>query len=176
MPTVRFARPIALLASAALLATLVGCSNEPDSPTESNQATLSGPDAKPGLAASDGKLVLPVIAGRPAAAYFTVRNDGAEPVTLAGVSVLGAEKAEMHQTNGGSMAAVESLPIDPGASVVFAPGGLHVMVFGLPETLKTGGNAEVTLTFSDGDKLSMPLRVESMGVDAGDHGMEGMHH
>ncbi|HUD28564.1 MAG TPA: copper chaperone PCu(A)C [Novosphingobium sp.] len=172
MQTVKLSRPIALLASAALIAALGGCGKEPDSPTESNEATLSGPDAKPGLAASDGKIVLPVIAGRPAAVYFTVRNDGAEPVTLSAVSVLGAEKAEMHQTNGGSMAAVASLPIDPGASVVFAPGGLHVMVFGLPETLKPGGNAELTLTFSDGDKLSMPLRVETMGSDD----MQGMHH
>lgn len=174
MPTVKFARPIALLASAALIAALGGCGKEPDSPTESNEATLSGPDAKPGLAASDGKLVLPVISGRPAAAYFTVRNDGAEPVTLAGVHVSGAGKAEMHQTNGGSMGAVASLPIDPGASVVFAPGGLHVMVFELADTLKPGGNAELTLTFSDGDKLSMPLHVEAMG--SGEHDMEGMHH
>jgi copper(I)-binding protein len=175
LPTVKFAPPIALLASVAIFATLGACGKEPDSPTESNEATLSGPDAKPGLAASDGKLILPVIAGRPAAVYFTVRNDGAEPVTLAGVHVSGAGKAEMHESKGGSMAAVASLPIDPGASVVFAPGGLHVMVFELADTLKPGGSAELTLTFSDGDKLSMPLRVEAMG-GSGDHDMEGMHH
>lgn len=167
-------RPFALLASAALIASLAACGKEPDSPTASNDATLSGPDAKPGLVASDGKLVLPVIGGRPAAVYFTVRNDGAEPVTLAAVSILGAGKAEMHETKGGSMGKVDSLPVDPGASVVFAPGGLHVMVFDLPAALKAGGKAELTMTFSDGDKLSMPLAVEAMGGDMGD--MEGMHH
>ncbi|WP_235037788.1 MULTISPECIES: copper chaperone PCu(A)C [unclassified Novosphingobium] len=170
-------RPLALLLTAALALTLGACGKEPDSPTASNEATLTGPDAKPGLVASDGKLMLPVIAGRPAAAYFTVRNDGAEPVTLAAVSILGAGKAEMHQTNGGSMGKVDSLPIDPGASVVFAPGGLHVMAFELPATLKAGGKAELTMTFSDGDKLSMPLDVEKMGGDMGGMGnMEGMHH
>ena len=170
----KIARATALLTCAALAAMLPGCGNEPDSPTESNEATVSAPVAKPGLAASDGKLVLPVVAGRPAAVYFTVRNDGSEPVTLAGVHVSGAEKAEMHQSKGGSMDAVPSLPIDPGASVVFAPGGLHVMVFGLADALKPGGNAELTLTFSDGDKLSMPLRIEAIGASAG-HDMEGMH-
>lgn len=178
-------RPFALLASAALIASLAACGKEPDSPTASNDATLSGPDAKPGLVASDGKLVLPVIGGRPAAVYFTVRNDGGLPVTLAGVHVEGAGKAQMHQTNGGSMAAVESLPIDPGASVIFAPGGLHVMAFGLSNKLKAGGTAELTLTFSDGDKLSMPLQIEAMGAAAGDdmsghdmkgHDMQGMQH
>ncbi|WP_404481040.1 copper chaperone PCu(A)C [Novosphingobium sp. BL-52-GroH] len=167
---------LALLLSAGLLAGLGACGKEPDSPTASNEATLSGPDAKPGLVASDGKLVLPVVAGRPGAVYFTVRNDGAEPVTLAGVHVDGAAKAQMHQTNGGSMSAIESLPIDPGASVVFAPGGLHVMAFDLSPKVQAGGTAELTLTFSDGDKLSMPLQVEKMGAgtDMGD--MEGMQH
>ncbi|PNU04896.1 copper chaperone PCu(A)C [Novosphingobium guangzhouense] len=172
---------LSILCSIALACALAGCGKTPDSPSESNEATLSGPDAKPGMAASDGKLILPIIAGRPGAVYFTVRNDGAEPVTLAGVHVSGVGRAEMHQTNGGSMAKVDSLPIDPGASMVFAPGGLHVMAFDVSPDLKPGGAAELTLTFSDGDKLSMPLHVEKMGgEDAGqgmDHdNMPGMHH
>ncbi|WP_337192558.1 copper chaperone PCu(A)C [Novosphingobium silvae] len=174
----KFACPAAaLLATVALALALGGCGKAPDSPTQTNEATVSGPDAKPGLAASDGKLVLPVIAGRPGAVYFTVRNDGSVPATLAGVHLAGASKAEMHQTKGGSMAPVESLPIDPGASVVFAPGGLHVMAFGLSDSVKAGGTTEMTLTFSDGDKLSMPLHVEAMGSEgAGGHDMGGMHH
>ncbi|GAB7554019.1 hypothetical protein NRB_35300 [Novosphingobium sp. 11B] len=169
---------LALICSVALISMVAGCGKTPDSPTESNEATLSGPDAKPGMVASDGKLVLPIVAGRPGAVYFTVRNDGAEPVTLAGVHVSGAAKAEMHQSNGGSMAKVDSLPIDPGASMVFAPGGLHVMVFDVSPDLKPGGKAELTLTFSDGDKLSMPLQVEALGSDTGGGGMnhEGMDH
>lgn len=177
MPVMKCRRSLALIASLALVAGLGACSKEPDSPTETNEATLSGPDAKPGMAASDGHLILPVIAGRPGAVYFTVRNDGSEPVTLAGVHVSGAGKAEMHQTNGGTMSKVEALPIDPGASMVFAPGGLHVMAFDLAPDLKAGGEAELTLTFSDGDKLSMPLKVEAMGSgDMSGTDMQGMHH
>ncbi|MEE4450326.1 copper chaperone PCu(A)C [Novosphingobium resinovorum] len=173
--------PLTLVCAAALVSMVAACGKTPDSPTESNEATLSGPDAKPGMVASDGKLVLPIVAGRPGAVYFTVRNDGAEPVTLAGVHVAGVGKAEMHQTNGGTMAKVDSLPIDPGASMVFTPGGLHVMAFDIGAQVKAGGTAELTLTFSDGDKLSMPIRVEKMGAgmdhEGMDHGtMEGMQH
>lgn len=177
--------PLALICSIALVSVLGACGKTPDSPTQSNEATLSGPDAKPGIVASDGKLVLPIVAGRPGAVYFTVRNDGAEPVTLAGVHVAEVRRAEMHQTNGGSMARVDSLPVDPGASMVFAPGGLHVMAFDVSPNLKAGGTTELTLTFSDGDKLSMPIKVEKMGasddatgaMEGMDHGsMEGMHH
>lgn len=171
----KYRAPLALICSVALACGLSACGKTPDSPTESNEASVSGPDAKPGMVASDGKLVLPVIAGRPGAVYFTVRNDGAQPVTLAGVHVSGAGKAEMHQTNGGSMSKVDSLPVDPGASMIFAPGGLHVMAFDISPELKAGGNAELTLTFSDGDKLSMPLKVEAMGAGDAD-AMEGMHH
>lgn len=189
MPLRIRAHSFALAASLALIATLGACGKEPDSPTASNEATLSGPDAKPGLVASDGKLVLPIIAGRPAAAYFIVRNDGAEPVTLAAVNIAGVGDAQMHQTNGGKMAPVKSLPIDPGASVVFTPGGLHVMAFDLSDKLQPGGTTELTLTFTDGDKLSLPISIEKMGSASAqpsgaaetDHGtsghdMSGMQH
>ena len=44
------------------------------------------------------------------------------------------------------------------------------MAFELADTLVAGGKAEMTLTFADGDKLSVPLSVEPAGggVDHGD--------
>ncbi|MFS0848720.1 copper chaperone PCu(A)C [Novosphingobium panipatense] len=168
------ALPLSLIASFALVMSITGCGKEPDSPTENNEATALGPNAKPGIAASDARMVLPVIAGRPAAVYFTIRNNAAEPVTIAGVHVAGAENAEMHETKGGTMRKVDSLPLEPGASMVFAPGGLHVMAFNLSPDLKTGSRGELTVTFSDGDKISMPLELTTMGGDT--HGMEGMQH
>ena len=51
----------------------------------------------------------------------------------------------------------------PGETVQFARGGKHVMVFGLSPSLAAGGGAEMTLTFADGDKLSVPLKIAAIG-------------
>ena len=69
------------------------------------------------------------------------------------------------------MSPVDAVTIDPGATIEFAPGGYHVMAFELADELRSGSSTELTLTFSDGDKLSMPLHIETMG-DA----MNGGHH
>jgi copper(I)-binding protein len=175
-------KPFSLLAftsASALLVSLAACKqSEAPAPAPQESASLdAGPTAKPGISASDGHLILPVVAGRPGAVYFTVRNDGSVPVKLVGVHVGGAGSAQMHKTEGGSMAAVDSLDLAPGAQVDFKQGGMHVMVFDIGETVKASETAELTLTFSDGDKLSMPLRVETMGGDmGGGSDMPGMDH
>ena len=163
---------------------LASCGKTPDSSpsdiasdaeaTASGQAVpVAGPDAKPGISVSEGKLILPVIPGRPAAVYFKVRNGGPGKAVLAGVDVTGAAKAEMHKTDGSMMSSVKELQLEPGAEVDFAAGGLHVMVFDLDPKLKAGGTTELTLTFADGDKASLPLAISTMGADTPAQGMAG---
>lgn len=171
-------RKFAVFGTVASLALLGACQQAPApdaAATDQAAPAVSGPDAKPGMSAAGGRLVLPVIGGRPAAIYFSLTNGGPSAVTLAGVHVAGAGKAEMHKTEGGSMAPVQSIEIAPAETIEFAPGGNHVMAFDLTDALKEGGTAELTLTFSDGDKLSMPLRIETMGDGMG-HDMGGMQH
>lgn len=143
-------------------------------------AEASGPDARPGITAAEGRLVLPVVADRPAVAYFTLRNAASEPASLVAIHIDGVSKAEMHRTEGGKMSRVEALEVKPGQSVAFEPGGLHVMAFEPGPGLARVKSAEMTVTFSDGDKVSIPLSVERMGMDMDegmDHGeMQGMKH
>jgi len=47
------------------------------------------------------------------------------------------------------------------------------MAFDIDPKLKPGGETEMTLTFADRDKLSIPIKVEAMG---GGDGMAGMRH
>ena len=160
---------------APLLAVALASCGESGSPEGGADTAQPGEvDAKPGLSASKGVLMLPVVAGNPGAAYFELANTGETDATLAGVYVDGAETSEMHQTEGGSMSPVETVDVPAGGTVEFARGGLHVMAFGLPETLKPGDSVEMTLTFSDGDKLSIPLELQGVTGDAG--GMGGMDH
>ncbi len=162
-------RSLLILAPLALGLTLSACQQAEKAPAA---AASNGPEAKPGVAVSGGTLVLPAVKGNPGVAYFDVANSDAKAVALAAVAVDGAGKAEMHQTSGGAMAPVDRVDIDPNASVKFAPGGLHVMLFDLDPKLVAGGSAELTLTFADGDKVSAPLKIKA----AGDAAMGGMEH
>lgn len=169
MRTHRTALLTVILASGLVLA---GCnpSGAPDaepSGTTSETAGALGPDAKPGVTVGAARLVLPVVPGRPGVAYFRVANNATGPITLAGVHVDGVGKAEMHRTTGGKMAPVDKVEIAPGAALAFAPGGYHVMAFEIADTLKAGGETEITLTFADGDKVSVPAKVEAMGAGGG---------
>lgn len=127
-------------------------------------------EARPASALSEGRLVLPAVRGNPGAAYFTYRNGSAATATMLAVSVNGAQRAEMHETTGSSMAALSQVAIAPGAAVRFEPGGKHVMVFGVPASAKAGDSIQVTITFADGVMRSAPLAVEAAG------GMAGMEH
>lgn len=118
-----------------------------------------------------GRLVLPVIAGHPAAAYIMWKNGGSAPVTITGIAIEGAKKAEMHQTKGGAMLPLASLTLKPGEEADFAPGGRHIMVFGLPATVKPGDTLAYTLTLSDGTSVKGQFMAEKPGAEP----MDGMH-
>lgn len=161
---------------------LAGCQQNttPEAEKTAASATEAAPEAKPGITVSGGLLVLPAVKGNPGAAYFDLANGGAAASTVAAVSIDGAGKAEMHETSGGSMAPVADLAVKPGETVKFVRGGKHVMVFDIADRVKPGGTAEMTITFAGGDKISAPLKVQSMadalGGDAAGSDMAGMDH
>lgn len=111
-----------------------------------------------------GRLVLPAVAGNPAAAYFELKNEGKKPETIAAVSVGDATSAEMHETKGGKMTPLKTLNLAAKAAASFKPGGKHVMVFGLSQQASSGASVEITLTFQNGDKLSSLLTIEKAGA------------
>lgn len=169
-----FLAPLALLA-------LSGCGDSgtpEDRGTPAAAAETPAPEAKPGITVSEGVLLLPVVKGHPGAAYFTVTNGDAASVSLAAVTIDGAGKAEMHETKGGTMAALPALEIKPGETLRFERGGKHVMAFDLAHSVTAGTTAEMTLTFAGGDKVSVPLKVETMGGAGAMSGMSpaGMNH
>ncbi len=158
-------------AGAALALSLAACSGGAPNPGPSAEASApaaaSAPDAKPGLALSGGRLVLPAVKGNPAAVYFTLANGADKPATLAAVDVAGAGMAMLHETmqmdGHATMQEVKDPVVPAGGTLVFAPGGKHVMVDGIPADWKAGGKAELTLVFADGDKLSASLDIAAPG-------------
>lgn len=165
-------------ACALALATLAGCHQRAAENAGTQAGASAAPDAKPGAALSDARLVLPAVNGNPAAAYFTVANAGKKVISIAAVAVQGAGKADMHQTMGGTMSPVDQADVQPNSSLKFEPGGFHVMVFDLDPKLAAGGTTELTVTFADGDKASAPMKIEAPGGGASDDmaGMDMSHH
>lgn len=148
---------LASFAALAVLA-LAACKQEAAAPAPTSV------EARPGVTLSEGRLTLPAVKGNPGAAYFTIANTNASGNTaLASVAVKGATKAEMHQTQDGAMNMVDVLELAGGSTLKFEPGGLHVMVFGLDGTQSVGGTGELTVTFADGAKAKLPLKIEPAG-------------
>ena len=116
----------------------------------------------PELHADKAWIRLPAVPGRPAAAYFTVTG-GTAKTTLLAVSTPAALKAELHESmeHHGmmQMAPLAQVDVGPGATVSFAPGGRHVMLFGVNPKLKPGDITPVTLQFAEGRNLEVEAKV-----------------
>ena len=129
---------------------------------EASEAAAPAPDAPPGITLSDARIQLPLVSGRPGAAYFTVSQANGAPRKVVGVAVEMTGRAEMHETKGGTMASVKEVEVGPGKTIKFAPGGYHVMLFDLDPKLRFSKDAELTLTFDGGDKATARAAVTTM--------------
>ncbi|WP_254606513.1 copper chaperone PCu(A)C [Sphingomonas bacterium] len=130
---------------------------------------------------------LPGVAHQPAAVYFTVHG-GPVATTLIDVSSDVAIRSEMHETmtsagtsagtgtgtgtagggRPGTAAMTRMTPLQtvaiPAASLdAFAPGGRHVMLFGLARSVKRGGTMALTFTFGDGERILQTASVLGAG-------------
>lgn len=134
---------------------LAACKKEPEAPAV--------PNMKAGIEIANARLVLPVISGSAAAAYFTITNTTAQTVTISTIDVRGAKMAMMHETAGSgahsTMSMLAKLDVPAESSVTFAPGGKHVMLTGLDAGLKPGGKARMIITFDDGDRAAADLAI-----------------
>lgn len=134
-------------------------------------AALAGcGDARP-LGVDGAWVRLPAVPGNPGAAYFTVHG-GPRPVVLRGVSTDAAARAEMHRsmvadpaTRGMAMEPIAAVAVAPHAEIAFAPGGRHVMLFGMRPELRAGSTAKLTFDFS-GTRIAADARVIAAGDPA----------
>ena len=116
----------------------------------------------------DAYVVLPAIPGRPAVAYFRVEGGASEgAATLIGVRGP-FRRAELHETMGSAgphgmtmsaMRPLKGVPLTYDAPVEFAPGGKHVMLFGLDPGLKPGQTVRFDLLAASGDKPPVPVEL-----------------
>ena len=113
---------------------------------------------------------LSAVPGNPAAAYFTLKG-GAKDETLTMVAAPGVARAEMHESmkSGGgmtSMAPIKLVAVRAGDTVTFAPGGKHVMLFGVKPQVQPGTTTLLSFSLGSGQKLMVQARVVGAGDPA----------
>ena len=149
-------------ALAAGLLSLAACSGgeEKTSEAESNPT---------GLVVTNARLLLPPVAGNPAAVYFDLKNQGTRAIAVRRADLEGAKSAAMHDmmeyNREMTMADTGPMAVKQGETIKFEPGGKHVMAFDLSPELKAGGKTELTLTIAGGDKVSAPVSIEAAGAE-----------
>lgn len=134
---------------------------------DAEQAAEVAPDGVPGLTVSNARMVLAPVEGNPAAVYFDLAYDGTRRIALSRGYVDGAESAVFHDYGEYDlkvqMMDMLPLPLKKGDKVSFAPGGKHLMAMGVSPELKPGGQTEVTIIVSGGDKTSFPAKIVAAG-------------
>lgn len=104
-----------------------------------------------------------IIEGRPSAVYFTLRNDTNEADTLIKAQSSLAEHIELHvhkhEDGVMRMMQVAAIPLAAHGTVKVAPGGYHLMVFGLRKKLAAGDEFPLTLTFTHAGKVAVLAKV-----------------
>jgi copper(I)-binding protein len=130
--------------------------------------------AEKGITVHDAWM-LPTAQGENGAVYFVLQNDSTEHDELIEVSSDLADSVEMHEssmmagTDVMQMNQVPSVALDANSKVTFAPGGLHVMLVGVKNELKTGDVVEITLHFRNHADIPVSVSVAEFAPDEHSH-------
>lgn len=106
----------------------------------------------------------PAVAGSTGAGFMTLANPGKAADALVAAQSPAAKTTEIHRSSmaaGGVMKMEKQarVAIPAGGTVVFAPGGYHLMFIGLTRTLKAGDKVPATLTFASGVRVKTEFEV-----------------
>lgn len=106
----------------------------------------------------------PGIAGGNSAVYFTLDNQTTESDNLVRAVSDVAEAVELHKStveDGVTKMTPQEFVTIPGEStVMFASGGLHVMLIGLADDLNVGDTFQVTLEFENHTPIQLDVPVQ----------------
>jgi copper(I)-binding protein len=112
----------------------------------------------------DAWVRLPAVSGRPAGGYFMAHGT-ATADALVSVTSPRAERIEMHSManeNGVmKMRKEESFALPAKGTLTFAPGGSHLMLFGLSPEVKPGTKVPLTFRFKSGATVTLDAEARA---------------
>ena len=100
------------------------------------------------------------------AAYMHITNTGSAPVTIKSASSNVSNSVELHEVRIDDelmqMRELTELVIDTGQSIELKPGGIHLMLVGVEQSLKQGDQVEINFELSDSQnvKIILPVKKE----------------
>ncbi|HEY3785760.1 MAG TPA: copper chaperone PCu(A)C [Steroidobacteraceae bacterium] len=104
-----------------------------------------------------------------AAAYLSLRNSTAKPITITSVYSPVASHSMIHETSvlaGQSrMRPHERLTVPAGQTVKLEPGGLHVMLQGLSRPLTVGEKVPLVLALAGGSTVQLTATVRPLNAE-----------
>jgi copper(I)-binding protein len=143
------------LIGAAVAFTLTACSAAP---------TADGP-------VTDAWVRLAAVEGNPAGGYFTLHGGDTDNQLLDVTSpkVASIELHESRMENGMMQMAHldKGLAVPAKATLSFAPGGMHAMLFGIAPEVKPGSKILLTFRYAKGDPVNVEALVKAPGEDGG---------
>lgn len=156
-----------LLVAAAMLA-MAPAAAAPATPVAPSPATAAAAQTTTGtttgVRVSNAWLRLPAVSGRPGGGFFTIAG-GSSADRLLAVGSPAVERIELHETTGQngrmSMRALDSVAVPAGGTVEFAPGGRHLMLFGVQPTVQAGDRVPLLFSFESGAKLTVEAEARS---------------
>ena len=100
------------------------------------------------------------------AAYLNITNSGAESRTVVGISSPVFATTHLHHTmmkdGVSSMKSIEELVIEPGETITFEPGGLHIMLMKPLAASVTTDFVPITLVFKNGETLNVTATLRAI--------------
>lgn len=108
------------------------------------------------------------------AAYFSITNMSGQADRLISARSARATKVEIHEarTDGGVMRmrpVAGGLVIEPGKTITFQPGGLHMMLTELQSPLRKGETLRLVFSFETSGEISLDVPVLSIGAKGPGH-------
>lgn len=162
-------RTLGAAAATVLLAATAACGAEAESgAAQADTVTIADPWVK--AATTEEGMT---------AAFGTFSNASDEDVTIVAVTTDVTDTAELHEMatdEDGQMVMQEKeggIVVPAGGSHELSPGGDHLMLLDLPESIEPGQDVRVTLTFSDDSTMSFTAPARSFAGANEDYDPEG---
>ncbi len=127
---------------------------------------LAAPNAASSVSVTDPYVRAVAPGHKSSAAFMKLNNagDAEHAVVSADSATANIVELHTHVKEGGmmKMRQIERITIPAGGKTELKPGGLHVMLIDLKQTLKAGDTVSLTLVFEDGSKTEVRAPVRKI--------------